>query len=81
MRYLQKVPVPEQVKVGPETIPELATLLADNVPALSVPLLVRVPEVVRLVIATVVEFMNITGTPETTVAELQKPIVLLFGST
>ena len=45
---LTKVPVPLQVKVGPDTIPELATLLAVNVPALSVPLLVRVPVVVRL---------------------------------
>ena len=43
-----KVPVPEQVKVGPEIIPELATRLAVNVPALSVPLLVRVPVVARL---------------------------------
>ena len=43
-----KVPVPLQVNVGPEIIPELATLLAVNVPALSVPLLVRVPLVVRL---------------------------------
>jgi hypothetical protein len=45
---LTKVPVPLQVTVGPEMIPELATLPAVNVPALSVPELVRVPVVVRL---------------------------------
>jgi hypothetical protein len=47
---LTKVPVPLQVTVGPEMIPELATLPAVNVPALSVPELVRVPVVVRFTV-------------------------------
>jgi hypothetical protein len=42
------VAVPLHVIVGPEIIPELATLPAVNIPALSVPELVRVPVVVRL---------------------------------
>ena len=42
------VAVPLQVIVGPEMIPELATLPAVNTPALRVPELVRVPVVVRL---------------------------------
>ena len=45
---LVMVAVPLQVIVGPEIIPELATLPAVNIPALSVPELVRVPVVVRL---------------------------------
>jgi hypothetical protein len=40
---LTKVPVPRHVKVGPEMIPELATLLALNRPALRAPVQVRDP--------------------------------------
>ena len=83
---LTKVPVPLQVKVGPDIIPELATLLAVNTPALMVPAVItpvqpRVPELRMLVVESVLRLIVIQGTVEMMFEYTKNLITLVFVST
>ena len=70
---LVMVAVPLQVIVGPEIIPELATLPAVNMPALSVPELVRDPVVVRLTALSAPVPLRV---PETAKVVIKTPVEL-----